>query len=140
MPKHPNNTLPADLGKLILRVILAILILFHGISKILHGIDLIIGMIVKTGLPPAVAYLVYFGEVLAPALVLIGLWTRPAAVVIAINMTVAVLLVHTSQFFTLAKSGGWALELQGMYFFCALAVALLGAGRFSIGGADGKWN
>ena len=107
MPKHPNNTLPADLGKLILRVILAILILFHGISKILHGIDPIIGMIVKKGLPPTVAYLVYFGEVLAPALVLIGLWTRPAAVVIAINMTVAVLLVHTSQFFTLAKSGGW---------------------------------
>ena len=140
MTKHPNNTLPADLGKLILRVILAILILFHGISKILHGIDPIIGMIVKTGLPPTVAYLVYFGEVLAPALVLIGLWTRPAAVVIAINMTVAVLLVHTSQFFTLAKSGGWALELQGMYFFCALAVALLGAGRFSIGGDDGKWN
>jgi putative oxidoreductase len=140
MPKHPNNTLPADLGKLILRVILAILILFHGISKILHGIDPIIGMIVKTGLPPTVAYLVYFGEVLAPALVLIGLWTRPAAVVIAINMIVAVLLVHTSQFFTLAKSGGWALELQGMYLFCALAVALLGAGRFSIGGSDGKWN
>ena len=140
MPKHPNNTLPADLGKLILRVILAILILFHGISKILHGIDPIIGMIVKTGLPTTVAYLVYFGEVLAPALVLIGLWTRPAAVVIAINMTVAVLLVHTSQFFTLAKSGGWALELQGMYFFCALAVALLGAGRFSIGRDDGKWN
>jgi putative oxidoreductase len=140
MPKHPNNTLPEDLGKFILRVILAILILFHGISKILHGIDPIIGMIVKTGLPPTVAYLVYFGEVLAPALVLIGLWTRPAAIVIAINMTVAVLLVHTSQFFTLAKSGGWALELQGMYFFCALAVALLGAGRFSIGGADGKLN
>jgi putative oxidoreductase len=140
MPKHPNNTLPADLGKFILRVTLAVLILFHGISKILHGIDPIIGMIVKTGLPPIVAYLVYFGEVLAPALVLIGLWTRPAAGVIAINMAVAVLLVHTSQFFTLAKSGGWALELQGMYFFCALAVALLGAGRFSIGGADGKLN
>ena len=140
MPKHPNNTLPADLGKFILRLTLALLLLFHGISKILHGIDPIIGMIVKTGLPPTVAYLVYFGEVLAPALVLIGLWARPAAVVIAINMTVAVLLVHTSQFFTLAKSGGWALELQGMYFFCALAVALLGAGRFSIGGADGKLN
>ncbi len=140
MPKHPNNILSADLGKFILRVILAVLILFHGISKILYGIDQIIGMIIKTGLPPAVAYLVYTGEVLAPALVLLGLWTRPAAFVIAINMTVAVLLVHTSQFFTLAKSGGWALELQGMYFACALAVALLGAGRFSIGGAEGKWN
>jgi len=130
----------ADLGKLILRVTLSVLILFHGVSKIFHGIDWIIGMIDKAGLPSAVAYLVYIGEVAAPILVLLGIWIRPAALVIVINMTVAVLLVHTSQFFTLAKTGGWALELQAMYFISALAVALLGAGRFSLGGASGKWN
>jgi len=129
-----------DLGKLILRVNLSLLILFHGVSKIFHGIDPIIGMISSAGLPSAVAYLVYFGEVAAPILVLLGIWTKPAALVIAINMTVAVLLVHTSQFFTLAKTGGWALELQALYFISALAVALLGAGHFSLGGASGKWN
>jgi len=130
----------ADLGKLILRVTLSLLILFHGVSKIFHGIDPIISMIDRAGLPSAVAYLVYIGELAAPILVLLGIWIRPAALVIAINMTVAVLLVHTSQFFTLAKTGGWALELQAMYFISALAVALLGAGRFSLGGASGKWN
>jgi len=130
----------ADLGKLVLRVTLSLLILFHGVSKIFHGIDSIIGMINRAGLPSAVAYFVYIGEVVAPILVLLGIWVRPAALVIAINMTVAVLLVHTSQFFTLAKTGGWALELQAMYFISALAVALLGAGRFSLGGASGKWN
>ena len=129
-----------DLGKFLLRATLAILLLFHGVAKIRFGIDPIVGMIVKEGLPPAVAYLVYIGEVLAPALVLLGILTRPAALVIAINMTVAVLLVHTSQFFTLSKSGGWALELQCMYFIGALAVMLLGAGRFSVGGTSGKWN
>jgi putative oxidoreductase len=129
-----------DLGKLLLRVTLAVLILFHGVAKILTGIKPIVGMIEHAGLPPAIAYLVYTGEVLAPVLVLLGVWTRPAALVIAINMTVAVLLVHTAQFFTLAKSGGWALELQGMYFIAALTVMLLGAGRFSIGGTAGKWN
>ncbi len=138
--KYPKNSLSADLGKFILRISLAVLLLFHGTSKILHGIGHIIGLIVKTGLPPAAAYLVYAGEVVAPVLVLLGLWTRPSAVVIAINMVVAVLLVHTSNFFTLAKTGGWALELEGFYFGCALAVALLGAGRFSIGGTEGKWN
>ena len=60
--------------------------------------------------------------------------------VIAINMIVAVLLVHTAQFFTMTKSGGWALELQGFYFASAIAVALLGAGRYSVGGITGKWN
>ncbi len=140
MHEKQNSSLSQDLGKFLLRATLAILILFHGVTKILTGIDYIIGMIAGVGLPPAVAYLVYVGEVLAPVLVLIGVWTRPAALVIAINMTVAVLLVHTSQFFTLAKTGGWILELQGMYFISALTVMLLGAGRFSIGGSAGRWN
>ena len=62
------------------------------------------------------------------------------ALVIAIDMTVAVLLVHTSRSYTLTGTGGWALELQGMYFACALAVAFLGAGRFCFGSASGRWN
>jgi putative oxidoreductase len=40
----------------------------------------------------------------------------------------------------MGKTGGWALELQGFYFFTALAVALLGAGRYSMGGISGRWN
>ncbi|MGA8054269.1 MAG: GntR family transcriptional regulator, partial [Burkholderiales bacterium] len=40
----------------------------------------------------------------------------------------------------LGKTGGWALELQGLFLFGALAVALLGAGRFSLGGTSGRWN
>lgn len=71
---------------------------------------------------------------------LAGLLTRGAAIVVAINMLAAVLLAHTSTFFTLNDTGGWALELQGMYFFSALAVALLGAGRYSISGVNGRWN
>ena len=140
MHDKQNSRVSEELGKFLLRATLAILILFHGVAKIIHGIDPIIGMISRVGLPPAVAYLVYVGEVLAPALVLIGVWTRPAALVVAINMTVAVLLAHTAQFFTLAQSGGWTLELQGMYFIAALAVMLLGAGRFSVGGTAGRWN
>ncbi len=92
------------------------------------------------GLPPALGYLVYVGEVVAPLLVLIGYYTKPAALVIAINMLVAILLVHTGQLFSMANTGGWALELQGLYLAGAIAVALLGAGRYSIGGSGGKWN
>jgi putative oxidoreductase len=55
-------------------------------------------------------------------------------------MVVAVLLVHTAQLGEFTKNGGWALELQGFYLFTAVAVALLGAGRFSVGGEDGRLN
>ena len=35
---------------------------------------------------------------------------------------------------------GWALELQAFYLAAALAIAGLGAGRYSLGGAMGRWN
>ena len=129
-----------DLGRLVLRVTLAVLLLFHGVSKLVGGIGFITGMLEKAGLPAGIGYLVYVGEVVAPLLILFGVWTRLAALIVAGNMIVALLLVHTKQFFTMSESGGWALELQGMYFFAAVALALLGAGRYSIGGRAGKWN
>jgi putative oxidoreductase len=129
-----------NLGKLVLRVSLGVLILFHGLAKVFGGPAFITGLVAKAGLPPAFGYLVYVGEVIAPLLVIVGLWTRAAATVIAINMVVAVVLVHTTEFFTLSKSGGWALELQGLFFFAAVAVTLLGAGRLSVGGVGGRWN
>jgi putative oxidoreductase len=78
--------------------------------------------------------------VVAPLLILAGVFTRAAALVVIVNMIVALLLLHTSQFFTLGDTGGWALELQGLYLGAAVAGALLGAGRFSIGGATGRFN
>jgi putative oxidoreductase len=90
--------------------------------------------------PLALGYLVYIGEVVAPLLMLFGVFTRAAALVVVGNMIVALLLVHTSQFFSINETGGWALELQGMYLGAAIAVALLGAGRYSIGGTAGRFN
>ena len=132
-------TLP-DTGRLLLRVGLGVLILLHGIAKVMNGIGPIFEGVEKAGLPRDFGYLVYVGEVVAPILLIVGFLTRPAALVIAINMAFAVYLVHASQLFTLTKQGGWALELQGMYFLAAVAIALLGAGRYSVGGAGGRWN
>jgi putative oxidoreductase len=129
-----------DLGKLVLRLLVGILVLLHGIAKLRFGISGIAGMVTNAGLPAAFAYLVYIGEVLAPALVIIGLWTRPAALVIFINMIVAIALVHAGELLQLNKTGGWAIELQAMFLFGALAIALLGAGRYSLGGAGGRYN
>lgn len=94
----------------------------------------------KAGLPEFLAYLVYVGEVIAPLMILVGILTGPAALVLAINMIVAVLLVHAGEVFTVNPIGGWALELQGMLLFASISVALLGAGRYSLGGAQGRFN
>lgn len=140
MQANAIHTPTEDLGKLVIRSALAILVLLHGISKLSGGIDGITGMVTNAGLPAVFAYGVYVGEVIAPLLVLIGLWTRAAAAVMAINMVVAIMLVHVPELAQMNKQGGWALELQGMFLFGAIAVALLGAGRYSVGGINGRWN
>jgi len=129
-----------DTGKLVLRLALGILILLHGIAKITGGVGGIAGMLTSHGLPAALAYLVFVGEIVAPVLMIVGIYTRPAAWITVINMLVAIWLVHLKDIGSLGKSGGWALELQGLFLFAALAVALLGAGRFSVGGTSGKYN
>lgn len=122
-----------DLAKLLLRVTLGALTLLHGIAKIQGGIDPIIDAVANAGLPPVLAYGVFLGEVVAPLLLIAGLWTRVAAAVIVINMLAALALMHAAQIAVLSRSGGWAIELQVFYLVMALAVALLGAGRFSLG-------
>lgn len=108
----------------LLRITLALLMLFHGWAKIRHGIGGIEQMIEARGAPGWLAYAVYLGEVVAPLLLLVGLWVVPAALVIAINMLVAFFLVHTKQVLMLQSSGGWALELQAFFFVTALVVAM----------------
>lgn len=129
-----------DFGKLLLRLVLGILILLHGIAKIMAGPGYIVGVVSAAGLPSALAYLVYVGEVLAPILLIVGIWSRLAALIVAGNMVFAIFLVHMKQLMTLNEQGGWALELQGMFLVAALAILFLGAGRFSVGGRGGKWN
>ena len=129
-----------DTGKLVLRLALGILILLHGIAKLSSGVGFVSSMLASHGLPGALAYLVYIGEIVAPVLLIVGIYTRPAAWIVAINMIVAIALVHMKDLTVIGKNGGWALELQGMFLFAAISVAFLGAGRFSVGGTAGKYN
>lgn len=128
-----------SLGKLFLRLTLGGLMLPHGLAKLEKGTSGIAGMLASAGLPEMLAPLVLVGEVAAPLLLLLGVLTRPAALIVAVNMVFAVGLAHASQLFTLGKTGGWALELQGFFFFVALTVAVLGSGKYRPGGEKTTW-
>lgn len=130
-----RNPIRSDnLGKLILRLTVGILILFHGVFKLLHpeSLDSISKMLAAINLPQPVAYGVLVGEVIAPIMVMVGFYSRIGGLLIFGNMMFALLLAHRAQLFTLTANGGWALELQGFYLFSGLAVLFLGSGRLAL--------
>jgi len=128
-----------DLGLLILRISVSVLMLLHGISKFSGGLEFIKSMLVEKGLPDFIAYGVIVGEVLAPIAILIGFRTRIAAAIYAFNCLVAILMVHSADIFAMADHGGWALELLGLYFFGALALFFTGAGNIAVSKTN-KWD
>lgn len=130
-----DNPLKNDaLGKLILRLTVGVLMLFHGVHKLYDpgSVGFIGGKLSEAGLPSALAYGVYLGEVVAPLMIILGFWCRLGGVIAVGNMLVAIGLMHMGDIFALTDHGGWRLELQGFYLFGALAIVFLGSGRYAI--------
>ena len=67
-----------NLGILILRLSIGVMMLLHGIAKVTNGVEAIKTMLAEKGLSAFsfVAYGVYVGEILAPLLIIIGYRTR----------------------------------------------------------------
>ena len=121
-----------NIGKLILRIMLGGLMLFHGVNKLQHGIGFIKGLVAAQGLPEVLAYGVYVGELLAPVLLILGWRSRIWAGLIAVNMLVVIYLTQLGAFLKLGAHGSWAVELQMFYLLSALAIAFLGSGKFAL--------
>lgn len=128
-----------DVGSLLIRIAVGVLMPFHGISKLLKGINWIEGLLTGIGLPHFIKYGVFIGEIIAPVLLLIGFRTRIAAMFVCFNMFMAVLLSHRDEIFSLKPSGAYALELEALYFLGALALVFLGGGKFSVS-TKSKWD
>ena len=121
-------------GKLVLRLTVGILTLFHGIAKVMHpgSVDFIGSKLAESGLPAILSWGVYVGELVAPLMIILGVFSRLGSLLLVINMLFAILLVHTGDILALTEHGGWRLELQAFYLFGALAIVFLGSGKYAI--------
>ncbi|WP_090657445.1 DoxX family protein [Nitrosomonas marina] len=121
-------------GKLMLRLTVGVLMLFHGIHKVINpdSLEFISRQLVGIDLPQVLAYGVYLGEIVAPLMVIFGIFSRLGGLVIFGNMIFAIVLAHRNQFFSLTDHGGLTLELQLFFLLTGLAVFLLGSGRIAI--------
>jgi putative oxidoreductase len=105
---------------------LGFLLLFHGLDKIMHGTAFVEKMLLAQKIPYSeyAQYGVYVGEVLAPLFLILGKYVRVAGAVVALNMLIAIFLVHQKTLFTLGEHGAWSIELPMLYLIMALSVVL----------------
>jgi putative oxidoreductase len=124
--KSLNSLQP--LGLLVLRVALGLIFFFHGYPKLAHSGAGMQGFFVQHGLPGYFVYIAGIVEVFGAILLVLGLFTRAAALLLAIEMGVAIWKVH---------SGGGYLAVHNYEFPLALlagsfALATVGAGLVSL--------
>jgi putative oxidoreductase len=129
----PSIKAHPDTGLLVLRLGLGAILLFHGIYKVTHGVAWIAGPLGQRGLPSALMYGVYVAEVLAPVMLIFGLWTRIAAAIIAFDMVMAIFLVRLGDIGKVNPMGGaWAIEVEAMFLVMALTLLFAGGGRYGL--------
>ena len=121
----------SDIAKLILRVSLGVLILFHGVHKLIHGIGGVEAMVTSAGLPSFISYGVFVGELIMPIFIVLGLYARVASLVLGVNMLMAIFLAYGFSF-SLSKYGGLAMESPLLFLIMAILVFMLGSGRYAV--------
>jgi len=120
-----------DIARLLLRLSVGGLMLFHGIHKLIHGIGSIKAMVHSSGLPEFIAYGVYVGELIAPLFIILGLYARVASLVLSVNMVMAIYLAY-GFCIGITKYGGLNIESPLLFLVMSLVVFLLGSGKFAV--------
>ena len=124
-------------GITVLRVIVGIVFLAHGGQKLfVWGFSNVAGFFGQVGIPfPMLAAIVVtLVEFLGGLALLLGLFSRWAAIPLAINMLVAILVVHLRGGFFVPEGVEFTLTLLA----ANVALALLGSGEASVDRLLGK--
>jgi putative oxidoreductase len=121
-----------DIGRFILRFTIGALMLIHGLNKVIYGTEQVNQILTSVGIPSFFSFGVFIGEVLAPIMLIIGFKVRLAGFFVAMDMLIAILLVHSAQLNEINQMGGWMLELNALYLLGAVTIMFLGSGHFAV--------
>ncbi len=128
METHPTAIL-------FIRLIVGAVFLTEGIQKFIFPDALGIGRFVKIGIPAPEIMAPFVGgvETVCGALVLLGLFARPAAIALAIDISVA---IATTKIPMLFENGFWKMAHEARadwsMLLGSLALVILGSGKWSL--------
>jgi len=136
-----------DFGLLWLRILVGLALMYHGWIKVIGGMGGFEESVGKMGVPFDYAPLLFawlstLAELLGGFFILLGLWTRYAAIVLSINLAIAAFVRNGGN--PIIQPGNVnTLELPLTYLTITVAIFIMGAGRYSVdnsrsgGGAGG---
>ena len=119
------------LALLVLRVVIGVIMIAHGYSKVFGGFSHVIDMVQHIGFPGWMAYVLAATEFLGGMLMIAGLFTRVEAVAMLIDMSVAIWKIHWHN----GLKGPGGVEFPLAVAAIAFALIFFGAGSISIDGA-----
>ncbi len=131
-PTPADRDVARNSALLIVRAMLGLIMAAHGLQKLLGmGLGGVAGMLGTLGVPAPelFAAVVMLVELAGGIALMLGLFTRVAAALVALNMLVATLLLHLPRGFFVADGG---VEFSLMLLAAAVAVGLAGPGVFSL--------
>lgn len=116
------------LALLVLRLALALIFVYHGYPKLTHPTDLMREFFTSHGFPSYFVGLAGIIESFGALLLTIGLFTRPAALVLAGEMAVAIAKVHSVHGILSVRDYEFPMALAA----ACIALATIGAGPLSV--------
>jgi putative oxidoreductase len=131
---------PHDAAPTIARLALGLVMFPHGAQKMLgwfggYGYSGTMGYFTHSGIPAVFAFLAIMAEFLGSIGLIVGALSRVAAFGIAVNMAVAIAMVHASQGFFMNWFGnqkGEGFEYHLLAIALAAIVMVKGAGLWSL--------
>ena len=122
-----------DLGILFVRLGLGVCLSMHGFAKISHGVGDVKGILAKAGLPEIMAYGSYVGEVIAPIMIILGIFSRVGALlVIGTSLTIMYVYHGLGNLLELTNVGGFKAEILYLYIALSLCIIFNGSGKYAI--------
>lgn len=118
-------------GALAIRLSFGVVLLSHGLLKLLvFTIPGTVGYFESLGLPAAAAYLTIFAEVVGGSAIILGLYTRLAAL-LSLPLLLGAVWAHSGNGWVFSsEGGGWEFPL--LLVVTAIAVALQGSGSYAL--------
>jgi putative oxidoreductase len=127
----------SEWGYALVRLVIGIVLFIHGWGKVKAGAAGVAAYMAKNGLEPglAFAYAAIFFETVGGICVAIGLFTRFFAAALAIELLIALLVVHFAKGFLVGAGGYEYVLVLGIVLF---HIAVRGGGAYSVDAKIGK--